>query len=211
MRCRKVKEILLPMRKINEIFLSLQGEGCHTGVPSIFIRFSGCNLHCGFCDTDHLQGEWMTDESIIDQVKQFDAAQIVLTGGEPALQTDHEFIKKLKEATRLRIAIETNGTHPLPEGIDWITVSPKEGMSEYGDASLKVIHADELKVVDVNQDLAPYFKLGCVDDKTIMLLQPCYVTDARERELNLHRTINRVLEDPRWRLSLQTHRLLGIR
>lgn len=152
----------------------------------------------------------MTDDEIIDEVKKMSAQQIVLTGGEPSLFIDEFFIKRLKKETGLKIAIETNGTHPLPEGIDWVTVSPKEGMSNFGDTSLQVVHADELKVVDTGQNLEPYFNLDCVDEKTIMVLQPCYTENPDTRESNLKNTINKVLKDPRWRLSLQTHKFLGI-
>ena len=199
------------MRKINEIFLSLQGEGCHTGVPSVFIRFSGCNLKCGFCDTRHEEGKWMSDEEIFSEVKGLAGAQIVLTGGEPSLFIDDDFIAGLKAATGLPIAIETNGSHKLPAAIDWVTVSPKMEMSVSGDARIVVDHADELKVVDIGQDLEPYFNLGCVGPETVMLLQPCYVEDEKERIKNTRRTIGRVLNDARWRLSLQTHRYLDIR
>lgn len=199
------------MRKINEIFHSIQGEGCRAGVPSVFIRFSGCNLKCGFCDTAHDVGVMMTDEEIIDAIKKNPTSQIVLTGGEPSLFIDGDFIDKLHSSTGLPVAIETNGTRELPYGIDWITVSPKIGMSLTGDASLKVNQADELKVVDVGQDLDAYFNLGCVGENTVMLLQPCYVDDEEEYKKNTRRTIQRVLEDPRWRLSLQTHRMVGVR
>ena len=153
----------------------------------------------------------MTDEEIITEVKKYKTGQIILTGGEPSLFIDEEFIKRLHKETGLRIAIETNGTQKLPKGIDWITVSPKEGMSNFGDASIKVDSANELKVVDIGQELEPYFSLPCIREDTVMLLQPCYVEDREEREKNTRRTIQRVLEDPRWRLSLQTHRLVGVR
>lgn len=197
------------VRKIKEIFQSIQGEGCNTGVPAIFVRFSGCNLRCDFCDTDHEHGTWMSDDEIIKEIRKYPAELIVLTGGEPSLFIDEEFILKLKETDKT-IAIETNGTHELPEGIDWITVSPKMGMSSSGDATVRWDVADEVKVVDVGQDLEQYFKLKCVKGGTTMLLQPCYVEDPEQREKNTRRTIQRVLEDPRWRLSLQTHRYLGI-
>ena len=199
------------MRKINEIFYSIQGEGCRTGVPSVFVRFSGCNLKCEFCDTLHDEGTMMTDEEIISEINRYPASQIVLTGGEPSLFIDEDFIKMLKEKTGKEIAIETNGTRILPDGIDWVTVSPKFGIQNSGDASIKVSHADELKVVDLGQDLEEYFHLPCVGPHTVMLLQPCYVPDPEEREKNTRLTIGRVLYDPRWRLSLQTHRFAGIK
>lgn len=200
------------MRKINEIFYSLQGEGHHTGYPSVFIRFSGCNLACPFCDTDHEQGIHMDDDTIVHAVNLYKADWIVLTGGEPALSIDADFIHLLKRATGKKIAIETNGTRPLPPGIDWVTVSPKHGICGGPDhmSALRVEAADEIKVVDVGQDLEGYFNLACRKEKTLMYLQPCYVEDAAEREANRLRTVRRVLADPRWTLSVQLHRFLGI-
>ena len=157
----------------------------------------------------------MSDEDIIEEVKRYPAAQIVLTGGEPSLFIDEDFIRRLKEGTGLPVAIETNGTRELPEGIDWVTVSPKTDMGVAGErfeeGNIRVKRADELKVVEVGQDLEKYFSLDCVTPETVMLLQPCYVEDREEREKNTRRTIGRVLCDPRWRLSLQTHRMIGVR
>lgn len=198
------------MRKINEIFYSLQGEGSHAGVPSVFVRFSGCNLRCGFCDTRHESGKMMSDEEIAEAVNTFPARWIILTGGEPSLFIDEDFIRYLKENTSKYIAIETNGTNPLPEGIDWVTVSPKSGMEGGGEYNIRVRHANELKVVDVGQPLEPYFSLPCVDEGTEMFLQPCFVDDEEKCRENRLRAIRRVLEDPRWTLSVQIHRYLDI-
>ena len=203
------------MRKINEIFYSLQGEGHHAGYPSVFIRFSGCNRQCAFCDTKHDDGIFMDDDAIIRAVNLYSADWIVLTGGEPALAVDSDFIHLLKRATGKKVAIETNGTHPVPEGIDWVTVSPKFGDTKYGfdgNGADEVIvkRADEIKVIDLGQDLEPYFSLPCRDDVTLMYLQPCYVPDPCEFDRNRLRTVKRVLADPRWTLSVQLHRYLGI-
>ncbi|MDE6741160.1 MAG: 7-carboxy-7-deazaguanine synthase QueE [Muribaculaceae bacterium] len=199
------------MRKINEIFYSIQGEGHHSGYPSVFIRFSGCNLQCPFCDTRHNDGVAMTDTDIVHAVNLYKADWVVLTGGEPSLWIDADFIRLLHQATGKKIAIETNGTNPLPEGIDWVTVSPKTGMAEMiGNPAIKVDRADEIKVVDVGQELDDYFDLPCKGKQTLMYLQPCYVADLKKRESNTLRTVRRVLQDPRWTLSLQIHRYLGI-
>ena len=210
------------MRKINEIFYSLQGEGHHEGYPSVFIRFSGCNLSCPFCDTKHDKGIFMDDDAIIHAVKLYKADWIVLTGGEPALSIDADFIHLLRRATGKKIAIETNGTVPLPDGIDWITCSPKTGICRPGGlkpgeepsnpdfANVVIPYANEIKVVDVGQDLDPYVSLKCKGEDTIMYLQPCYVPDEEEFAKNRLRTVRRVLADPRWTLSVQLHRFLGI-
>lgn len=197
--------------KINEIFYSLQGEGHHTGVASVFVRFSGCNLRCPFCDTQHCSYSEMSAEEICDAVATYGAPLVVLTGGEPTLQADSSLIRRLKERTGARIAIETNGTRPIPQGIDWVTLSPKTGMGGGGDDRVAADRADEIKVVDTGQDLEQYFALPCRSEATIMSLQPCHTDDAEECAANLRRTVGRVLADPRWRLSLQTHRWLGIR
>jgi len=198
------------MKKINEIFYTLQGEGHHTGYPSVFIRFSGCNLRCPFCDTDHEDGILMNDNEIIHAVNLYSADWIVLTGGEPCLHIDNEFVKMLKLTTGKKIAIETNGTLPVPESIDWITVSPKNGIADNADLPILAHKADELKVVDLGQPLDPYFSMPCVNDKTLMYLQPCYVKDTDQFAANRMRTVRRVLSDPRWTLSVQLHRFLGI-
>jgi len=198
------------MKKINEIFYSLQGEGAHVGYPCVFVRFSGCNMKCSFCDTEHNEGIPMTDDDIIRAVKLYQTDWIVLTGGEPALWIDESFVSLLKRATGKKIAVETNGSLSLPSGIDWVTVSPKCGMEGAGDYEIRACHADEIKVVDIGQPLEQYFSLPCRDSNTIMYLQPCYVADSEECMRNRRRTVNRVLADPRWTLSVQLHRFLGI-
>ena len=135
------------MRKINEIFYSLQGEGYHTGTPAIFVRFSGCNLKCDFCDTQHEEGTMMTDEEIITKVKKYPAVTVVLTGGEPSLWIDDQLIDLLHQAGKY-VTIETNGTHPLPASIDWVTCSPKQG------AKLAIDRMNEVKVVYEGQDIS---------------------------------------------------------
>lgn len=202
------------MKRINEIFYSLQGEGAHTGVPAVFVRFSGCNLQCTFCDTSHAEGVEMTDSEIVAYVNTYPAEWIILTGGEPSLWIDEDFIHTLHVGTGKKIAIETNGTRPVPSTIDWVTFSPKIGMTTPLSAaeavSLRLAKADEVKVVDIGQDLEPYFHLPQVGSNTQMFLQPCWVADPTQARENEQRTVSRVLADPRWRLSLQIHRKLGI-
>lgn len=198
------------MRKINEIFYSLQGEGHHTGYPSVFVRFSGCNLDCPFCDTRHSSGILMSDDDIIRAVKLYSAEWIVLTGGEPALWIDPDFVKMLKRATGKKVAIETNGSMPVPKEIDWVCVSPKCGIEGVAPHELRIDRADEIKVVDVGQDLEPYFSLPFRGASTLMYLQPCYVENPEMFRENRLRTVGRVLSDPRWTMSVQLHRYLHI-
>ena len=194
------------MYKVNEIFYSLQGEGFNTGTASVFVRLSGCNLHCAFCDTDHQQGTMMTAREIVDQVLHYpDAPLIVLTGGEPSLFVDDELIAALK-TTGKRIAIETNGTHPMPQGIDWVTLSPKTGFEGAFAHPCILDRCDELKVVYLGQDLSQYDHISA----SHRFLQPCFVEDEAQRRRNIDACVRAVLRNPRWRLSLQTHRILAI-
>lgn len=196
------------MWKINEIFHSLQGEGYHTGTASVFIRLSGCNLHCAFCDTRHEQGTLMSLPEIVEQVMRYpNAPLIVLTGGEPSLWIDDDFVNGLKAMTGKRIAIETNGTRPLPHGIDWVTLSPKTGLGDSGDLPVVLTRCDELKVVYLGQDLTQYSNIK-TDHR---YLQPCWVSDTEQCHRNMQATVQAVLDNPQWRLSLQTHRILGIK
>ncbi len=196
------------MYKVNEIFYSLQGEGYNTGTASVFIRLSGCNLHCAFCDTRHEEGTMMSLPEIVEQVMRFPKAPlIVLTGGEPSLWIDDDFVMGLKQMTGKRIAIETNGTHPLPHGIDWVTFSPKTGIGDSGEVPVVLTHCDELKVVYLGQDLSQYDRI----ETTHRYLQPCWVSDEQQCCHNMQATVQAVLDHPEWRLSLQTHRILDIK
>ena len=196
------------MLKINEIFHSLQGEGYNTGTASVFIRLSGCNLRCDFCDTRHEEGKMMSLPEIVEQVMQYpNAPLIVLTGGEPSLWIDDDFVAGLKSMTGKTIAIETNGTRPLPHGIDWVTLSPKTGIGNSGDAPVALTRCDELKVVYLGQDLSQYDSIQA-DHR---YLQPCWTEDLEKRMNNLQATVQAVMDHPQWRLSLQTHRILGIK
>jgi organic radical activating enzyme len=107
------------MRRINEIFYSLQGEGYHTGIPAVFVRFSGCNLRCPFCDTQHEEGTLMSDEDIVMEVAKYSTQVVILTGGEPGLWIDEKLVDALHHEGKY-VCIETNGTCLLPENIDWV-------------------------------------------------------------------------------------------
>lgn len=181
------------MNKINEIFYSLQGEGYFTGRAAVFVRFSGCNLHCSFCDTQHGTYTEMSDEDIAHAVDTYPSKFVVLTGGEPSLQATAHLIDLL-HAQQCFVAMETNGTVIPPAGIDWITLSPKKG------GILAYTKANELKVVYQQQDVAPYL----TDIQALhYFLQPC-------SNRNIQETIQYIKEHPQWRLSLQTHKLVGI-
>ena len=207
---------------VKEVFYTLQGEGCHAGRPAVFCRFAGCNLWsgreadradavCRFCDTEfvgtdgtgggkftiaeslasHVAAHWPSD----DRGRRF----VVLTGGEPLLQVDASLIDAL-HAQGFEIAVETNGSVPAPPGIDWLCVSPKAG------APLLQRSGQELKVV-VPQD---GIDLGELDglDFAQRRVQPM---DGPDLAVNTDWAVRWCLAHPRWQLSLQTHKLLGIR
>ena len=194
------------MYPVNEIFYSLQGEGFNTGTASVFIRLSGCNLSCAFCDTDHKSHTMMSAPEIVEHVMSYNAPLIVLTGGEPALWVDQPLIKALK-MTGKKIAIETNGTLPLPDGLDWITLSPKTAFQGGMAKPCILTSCDELKVVYTGQDLSQYDHIKAKH----RFLQPCYVDNPKQRQIGIQATVAAILNNPAWRLSLQTHRTLGIK
>ena len=207
---------------VKEIFYTLQGEGAQTGRAAVFCRFAGCNLWsgrqidratalCKFCDTDFIGteddgGHFKSPSALGQRIEQTWCSErgagkkfVVLTGGEPLLQVDKPLIDEL-HAHDFTIAIETNGTIRAPEGIDWICVSPKAGV--------KLIQGtgDELKLVFPQADLRPE---DCIDlPFNHFFLQPM---DGPERKKNTDDAVRHCLRDPRWRLSLQVHKFLGIR
>ena len=184
-----------PMRKINEIFESLQGEGFLTGTPAVFVRFAGCNLACPFCDTDHRPTAQMTDDEIADAAAKFKAELVVLTGGEPGLQVSERLVELLHTRGK-RVAIETNGTCQLPANIDWVTVSPKEGSTPI------LTTANEVKVVFQEDIDVEKWRTAIKADH--YFLQPCSCQNTAE-------TISYIMEHPHWRLSVQVHKYLGIK
>ena len=206
---------------IKEMFYTLQGEGTHAGRPAVFCRFSGCNLwsgreadrssaQCRFCDTDFVgtdgsgggklesAGEVAQAAARLWPASHHSQRFIVLTGGEPLLQADAALIDAL-HAERFFIAVETNGTITPPASLDWVCVSPKVG------APLVVTTGDEIKVVvpQEGMDLERYAAL----DFPSRLLQPM---DGPHLKENTRWAIEACLKDPRWRLSIQTHKVLGI-
>jgi len=206
---------------VKEVFYTLQGEGANTGRPAVFCRFSGCNLWsglerdrstavCQFCDTDFVGidgiggGKFRTAEALADHVASTwpplgkGQKLVVCTGGEPALQLDETLIAALHDRG-FEVAIETNGTIELAQGFDWVCVSPKAG------TDIVVTKGDELKVVypQTGQDLDFLRSL----DFTHFFLQPM---DGADQQASLAQVLAYCLENPEWRLSLQTHKILEI-
>ncbi len=205
---------------VKEIFYTLQGEGANVGRPAVFCRFAGCNLwsgreadraeaQCRFCDTDFVGtdgpggGRFADAEALAEAVARAWPGEmphrfVVCTGGEPLLQLDAPLIAAL-HARGFEIAVETNGTCAAPDGLDWICVSPKAG------AGLALTSGDELKLVFPQPGAEPErFEHLAFDH---FFLQPM---DGPERERNTEAAVRFCLAHPRWRLSLQTHKLIGI-
>jgi 7-carboxy-7-deazaguanine synthase len=208
---------------VKEIFFTLQGEGANTGRPAVFCRFAGCNLWtgreedrsraiCQFCDTDFVGtngtggGKFRTASELADAIlaswpqRETPAARfVVCTGGEPLLQLDGTLIEALHDR-RFTVAVETNGTQSAPEGIDWVCVSPKAG------ASLTLRSGNELKLVFPQTHAQPIEFQDLSFDH--FYLQPMDGPDVRR---NTELALQYCLDNPRWKLSIQTHKLLGIR
>lgn len=193
------------MKRINEIFYSLQGEGRNAGRAATFIRFSGCNLRCPFCDTDHSSYREMTDEQILEEVKKYPSNLVVLTGGEPTLYVDDNLIDKLHTLGK-EVAIETNGTRPINSKIDFVTISPKFEYVKNG--ALVVNRCDELKVIyDGENDMELYSNI----EAKYKFIQPCDSQDIETNQSIYFRSIKFVREHPEWRLSIQIQKFLSIR
>lgn len=193
------------MKRINDIFYSLQGEGYYTGRAAVFIRFSGCNLHCPFCDTDFREYREMSDEDILAAVTNLCPADknlpmIVLTGGEPSLQVDEQLVDLL-HCAGFYVAMETNGTHPVASNIDWITVSPKG-------TKLALSACDEIKLLFLSPEFTPD---SLPIEAELYYLQPCDVGDVERNQAITSACIRYIQAHPQWQLSLQTHKLLGIK
>lgn len=205
------------MYSVKEIYYTLQGEGFHSGRPAVFCRFSGCNLWtgreedrdkaiCQFCDTEFVGtdgvngGKYNAAELVIQIKSLFPGPDcfVVCTGGEPGLQIDDELVKTFHESN-IEIAIETNGTVELPVGIDWITMSPK------ANTEIVIKAGNELKIVYPQSNIKPQdFEQYAFEH---FFVQPM---DSPAYEDNLKQSINFVKENPNWKLSVQTHKQIGI-
>lgn len=204
---------------VKEAYYTLQGEGGQTGRAAVFLRFAGCNLWsglerdrqsavCRFCDTDFIGtdgpggGKFVTAQDLAAHVKALwpggGRPYVVATGGEPLLQLDAPLIDALHEAG-FEVGVETNGTLPAPDGLDWICVSPKS------DAPLKQTTGNELKLVYPQADAPPSRFEGLAFDSFI--IQPM---DCPDREATLKAALEFCLANPQWRLGLQTHKVLRI-
>ena len=206
--------------RIKEIYFTQQGEGSNTGRDFVFVRFSGCNLWsgkeknrksaiCQFCDTDFygtdgINGGVYSANQLIEKIKSLwvsrdDNIAVVLTGGEPLLQVNDELVAALKQE-QIYIAVETNGTLDAPDHIDWICMSPK------ANTEIKLKKGNEIKVIFPQESLDP--EKFSLFDFSEFYLQPM---DSNKYQENLYATITYCQKNPKWKLSLQTHKILGIR
>ena len=195
------------MYPIVEIFHSVQGEGFHSGVPHVFVRFGNCNLRCEWCDTDFLVYEERGLDSIVDEVLSYGCDRVIFTGGEPAMQDLATIGGKLKEHG-INLSIETNGTIEVDPVIDWICVSPKDQV--YPDVAIRQRSGDELKVVYCGQSLEIYDELK--EGFSHHFIQPCYIdSESVEQNGRSFQMVEKLVKDnPGWRLSLQTHKWMGV-
>ena len=205
--------------KVKEIYFTIQGEGHHTGRPAVFLRFAGCNLWsglekdrdtaiCKFCDTnfwgtDGTNGGKYSAEDLATTIRSLhpetkEKIYVVCTGGEPALQMDDQLIEVFHNHDFI-IAIESNGTLPLPKGIDWVCISPK------ADTEIVVKKGDELKLVYPQLENSPDQYVDLSFDH--FYLQPL---DDAHQETHIQSCVKYCMKHPRWKLSLQTHKILGI-
>jgi len=225
-------------KRVNDIFYSLQGEGHNTGRAAVFIRFAGCNLRCPFCDTEFDSYREMSDEEILTVVSDFRLQTtdcrpqttdyrllVVLTGGEPTLQVDAAFVDLLHEHG-YEVAMESNGTRPAPRNLDWLTVSPKVLGGETFSGERSEVRGerlpDELKVIfDEHTDPEAYLPSPTTHHQSPithhpspikhLYLQPCDTGDAQRNADITARCIDYIKHHPWWRLSLQTHKLIGFK
>lgn len=199
--------------RVNEIFLSLQGEGRNAGEAAVFVRLSGCNLKCPFCDTDFREYMTMTVPEIVDYIYKACGDNplprwCVITGGEPTLQLDGELIDAIHDMG-MSIAIETNGTHEVPQGVDFITVSPKTPFVE--GSELAVDHCDEVKVImneTISVEEIRAFEQLPAD---YYYIQPCDTGFIKTNERLMQRAVDFIKYHPNWRLSLQQQKILKVR
>lgn len=193
--------------RVNEIFYSLQGEGRWAGRAAIFVRFSGCNLKCPFCDTNFSGCVIMTKNDILREVVTTGNEKckfVVLTGGEPTLQIDEELIDGFHDHGYY-VAIETNGTNRYPWNVDYVTFSPKDAYVSNGTPKIQI--CDEIKVVfDGEKEIKDY-----AIKAQYKYVQPCDTGDKEKNRAILDKCIEFVKEHPDWQISLQQQKIINVR
>jgi len=194
--------------KVNEIFYSLQGEGGNSGKAMIFIRLSGCNLSCSFCDTEFETGTEMTTDEILTNIKQYPCNNILWTGGEPTIQLTKQIVQTFK-AHGYYQAIETNGMYEIPSNLDYITISPKiseKGMLKYNERLQRTL-INEIKIVLKARDKMPEYDWLDCDNRFISPINDLHAINYE----NLAYCIGLVKKNAHWRLSMQSHKIWRIK
>ena len=179
----------------------------------VFVRLSGCNLNCNFCDTDFESYSEMSAAEIATKARKLggDCRFICITGGEPSLQLSEELVSALHGAG-FEIHLETNGTREIPDGIDWVTMSPKLGLPGVkGNAEVKIQHIDEVKLVFIPGQDEELFQRWLSIPASHYFLQPCDFGEIRKNKICLEEAVKYIKKHPQWSLSLQTHKILGIK
>lgn len=198
--------------KVNEIFYSLQGEGAQTGKPVIFVRLSGCNLKCSFCDTKHEEGSEMTLDTILTKVKEQSTVcnYIIFTGGEPLLQLNEEIIQFFTHAG-YGIGLESNGTIPISlsmrDLVSYITISPKK-IDETLKVNFKNIYIDEIRVPLMNGQRITDDQFKLLPDARKYYISPIFEVSTENTVQNIHWCLSYSLQNPIWNLSVQLHKIL---
>ncbi|MDR1369808.1 MAG: 7-carboxy-7-deazaguanine synthase QueE [Dysgonamonadaceae bacterium] len=190
--------------KVNEIFYSLQGEGGRQGEASVFIRLSGCNLHCDFCDTGFESGDRMELADILSGIENFPCKWIIWTGGEPSLQLNDEALLFFREKG-YRQAIESNGSFPFSPLLDYTVCSPK---GNPGYAKIKNKKVDEVRIPVRAGDRIP--PVSDLPEASFYFLSPVFEADGKTTADNIAFCVEQIKKDPVWRLSVQVHKLIGI-
>ena len=191
---------------VNEIFYSLQGEGARQGEASIFIRLSGCNLKCDYCDTGYTDGTEMSLDQILTAIQAYPCKWIVWTGGEPTLQLTDEILLFFKQRA-YRQAIESNGHRKLSNLLDYTVVSPKGVHPAYAKAMNPEVNEVRLPV-EKNKEIPA---LDSLPHAPYYFLSPVFVKDPCATDANIRYCVNYIQKHPEWRLSVQMHKLIGIR
>lgn len=194
--------------KIKEIFYSIQGEGKRQGEPSIFIRLANCNLKCDFCDTDWTNGQEYSLEQIQKEIKHFNCKWIVWTGGEPTMQLTNDIVAYFKQLG-YKQAIETNGTNKVPVLIDYISCSPKVNTETLQNNFPNGVN--EFRYPFDTKTQIP--KISTLPKANNYFVSPIFTGSNKQEadKTNIEKCISFVLENPDWKLSLQTHKILNIK
>lgn len=190
--------------KIDEMFKSIQGEGFNFGKEFFFVRFTGCNLDCSWCDQPTVANYNLSEDELIEKIVESGAKSVLFTGGEPTLQLTQELVDRVK-SLGFYIAIESNGTNDLPLGIDYITVSPKV------DIPMKVKKTNEIRIATESKDPEFYLEIQRKIESDRYYLSPIYLEKENRFDLETLSQVYDSLREEGFLISMQLHKLMGVR